>query len=177
IVRRLARLLGTEVHCRSRLGRGSVFEFTLPLGSDDGSVARSRAADATEVTDSRNDYSGARVVVVDDDMAVATAIRLACEAQGMAAAVYPDAERALEDAAALEADYYVFDFRLPGIDGLELLDRLSRRAGRSLNAVVLTGDLDSGQFTSLSGRDSALLFKPVDFDTLLQAWRAQRSAA
>jgi len=31
IVKRLAKLLGTEVVCRSRLGRGSVFEFRLPL--------------------------------------------------------------------------------------------------------------------------------------------------
>jgi signal transduction histidine kinase len=31
IVKRIAKLLGTEVVCRSRLGRGSVFEFRLPL--------------------------------------------------------------------------------------------------------------------------------------------------
>ncbi|MDO8958099.1 MAG: ATP-binding protein [Rhodocyclaceae bacterium] len=31
IVKRLARLLDTEIVCRSRLGRGSVFEFELPL--------------------------------------------------------------------------------------------------------------------------------------------------
>ena len=31
IALRLARLLGTEIRCRSRLGHGSVFEFSLPL--------------------------------------------------------------------------------------------------------------------------------------------------
>lgn len=31
IVKRLAKLMGTEVRCRSRLGRGSVFELVLPL--------------------------------------------------------------------------------------------------------------------------------------------------
>lgn len=37
IVRRLAELMGTKVACRSRVGRGSVFEFGLPLA--DGSAS------------------------------------------------------------------------------------------------------------------------------------------
>ncbi len=176
IVRRISRLLGTEVQCRSRPGHGSVFQFSLPFADDDAGAAPRLTPPPAEMPDSRNEFVGSRVVVVEDDMAVATAIRLACEARGMVAVVHATGESALEDAAALDADYFVIDYRLPGINGVELADRLSARAGRRINAVVLTGDLDSGQFAGHVEKGRAVLFKPVNFDMLLQSWRAQRSA-
>lgn len=178
IVRRLSRLLGTEVQCRSKPGRGSVFQFVLPLAGGDGRAAPSMAVSVAQAPESGDDFAGSRVVVVVDDAAVAAGIRLACEARGMAAIVHAEAEDVLEDAAALAADYFVFDFRLRGIDGLELLERLGRRAGRALNAVFLTGAPVSDRFAAQAEKSgSAVLFKPVNFDTLLQAWRAQRPAA
>lgn len=174
IVRRLSRLLGTAVECRSKPGRGSVFQFTLPLAREDAGATPSMTTATAELPDSGDDFAGSRVVVVEDDLAVATAIKLACEARGMSAVLHATGESALEDAATLAADYFVFDFRLPGINGLELLDRLAKRAGRPLNAIVLTGDLDSGQFAALAEKGSAVLFKPVDFGKLLQTWRTQR---
>jgi hypothetical protein len=35
----------------------------------------------------------------------------------------------------------------------------------------------SGQFKSLAETGSSVLFKPVDFARLLEAWRAQRPAS
>jgi signal transduction histidine kinase/CheY-like chemotaxis protein len=177
IVRRLSRLLGTEVQCRSNPGHGSVFQFTLPVAAGD-AVPRPSATPAGEdEPDACDDFSGSCAVIVEDDMAVATAIRLACEARGMVVIVHANAESALEDAAALRADYFVFDFRLPGISGLELLDRLNERADHPLNAVILTGELASDQFVAQAGKASAMLFKPVEFDKLLRAWRKQRPTA
>lgn len=95
----------------------------------------------------------------------------------MAAIVHANAESALEDAATLQADYFVFDFRLPGISGVELLDRLNARADHPLNAVILTGELASDQFVAQAEKISTtLLFKPVEFAGLLRAWRKQRPA-
>jgi signal transduction histidine kinase len=176
IVRRLSRLLKTEVHCHSKPGRGSVFQFTLPLADDERQAGQPISPPAAEVADVPDDFTGGRVIVVDDDTTVATAVRLACEARGMTVVAYVDAESALEDAAALQADYFVLDFRLPGIDGLELLDRLSQRAGRRLNAVILTGDLASDQFAALAEKGCGVLFKPVNLEALLQVWRSQRRA-
>lgn len=171
IVRRLSRLLGTEVRCLSQPGRGSVFEFSLPLASDGGYLAP-----APEVPDSLDGFHGSIVAVVEDDMALATAIRLACEARGMTVLVHPNAESALGDAAILEADYYLTDFRLPGMNGLELLDRLQERIGYPINAVVLTGELASTEFLKQSQKGFAVLFKPVAFVKLLEAWRSQGGA-
>lgn len=176
IVRRLARLLGTEVTCRSVPGRGSVFQFLLPL-TDEPHALTTFARQALPISDAHDDFAGSRVVVVEDDIAVATAIRLACEALGMITTVHSRAENALADPAVPKADYFVFDFRLPGINGLELLDQLSRNAGRRLNAVILTGELASGQFASLTERGYSVLFKPMDFARLLQEWRSRRAAA
>jgi signal transduction histidine kinase len=40
IVKRLARLLETDVVCRSQRGRGSIFEFRLPLAGHPDAEAR-----------------------------------------------------------------------------------------------------------------------------------------
>jgi signal transduction histidine kinase len=174
IVRRLSRLLRTEVQCRSRPGRGTVFQFTLPLAGAEEAVATIEPLPMADVSESDDDFAGSHIVVVEDDLAVATAIQLACEARGMKAKVHANAESVLTDPAALRADYFLFDYRLPGINGLQLLDRLRRRADRRLNAVVLTGELASGEFAPHLVRDCTVLFKPVDFGKVLQAWRAQR---
>ena len=131
---------------------------------------------APETPDALEGFDGSTVAVVEDDVAVATAIRLACEAQGMTAILHANAESALDDPAVLQADYYLTDFRLPGMNGLELLDRLRQRAGHRINAVVLTGELASTEFLMQSRNGFTVLFKPVGFMQLLEAWRSQRGA-
>ncbi|MGE5492404.1 MAG: ATP-binding protein, partial [Actinomycetota bacterium] len=171
IVRRLSRLLGAEVRCHSLPGRGSIFEFSLPLADE---VAAPVAA--PEVPDSFDGFEGSTVMVVEDDAAVGTAIRAACEAQGMRAILHPNAESALADAEALRADYYVSDFRLPGMSGLDLLDRLQQDVGYPINAVLLTGELASTEFLKKNHKGFTVLFKPITFVKLLQAWHVQRRA-
>lgn len=176
IVRRISRLVGTEVRCRSTPGRGSVFEFSIPIASEADARGPRIPAPAAALAESGEDFSGSRVVVVEDDMAVAIAIQLACEALGMEAIVHLSAESALGDPEVPDADYFVFDFRLPGISGLELLEQLRRRTGHRLNAVILTGEMASDRFAAQGDKGYTLLFKPVDFALLMGAWRAQRAA-
>lgn len=55
LARRQAQLLGTEIVCRSRIGRGSVFEFRLPLADKpprkDRALIRRRAAGEASTSD------------------------------------------------------------------------------------------------------------------------------
>ena len=65
-----------------------------------------------------------RVLVVEDDVPLAAAIRRAMKHEGVAADVATKGEDALWMAGATEYDAIVLDVMLPGIDGFETCRRL-----------------------------------------------------
>lgn len=168
IVQRLARLLGTEVSCRSRAGCGSVFEFRLPLasqpGPEDAGLAEPHGAQAAPV--------GQRVVVLDDDAMIAKAIKLTLESVGMRVSTYASAEEALSDPAIAEADAYVSDLRLSGMNGVEFLAAIRQRSSKPFKAVILTGDTSKERIAKTRSSGWPVLFKPVELPKLLAALEA-----
>jgi len=81
------------------------------------------------------------VLVVDDDAAVRSALKFALEVEGFAVKLYAGsiallAEQALPDRACL-----VIDYRMPGVDGLELVRRLRARQV-ALPAILISGRVD-----------------------------------
>lgn len=167
IVKRLAVLLETEVHCHSRRGRGTVFEFRLPLAI--GQTAADKfplpqiSGDAGDLTR----LAGRRVVVVEDDLMVARAVALALEARGMIVSTCGSAEEALTQPGILAADFYLSDFRLPGMDGLQFLATLQQRTEVPLKAILLTGDTSPDRIKLLQSSRWTVLFKPADVPRLL----------
>jgi PAS domain S-box-containing protein len=163
IVKRLAKLLGTRVLCHSRPGRGSVFEFRLPL------VSPQQEDDSGhfEPSGTTSSLVGRSVVVVEDDLMVAKAIKLTLESVGINVSIYSSAELALLNPEITEADAYVSDFRLPGMSGVQFLDALRLRTSKPFKAVILTGDTSKERIekTELSGWP--VLFKPIDLPRLL----------
>jgi PAS domain S-box-containing protein len=165
IVRRLAALLGTKVLCRSRPGRGSLFELHLPLGSlvrldDDGQTDQASAPSA---------LVGRRVVVVEDDLMVSKAIRLTLESVGIIVSTYISAEEALSNPEITDTDAYVSDFRLPGMNGVQFLERLRQRSTKPFKAVILSGDTSKERIEKTESSGWPILFKPVEFSKLLAA--------
>ena len=64
------------------------------------------------------------IALVDDDRNILTSVSIALQAEGFVTRVYTDgasAEKALSDN---PADLGVFDIKMPGMDGMELLRRL-----------------------------------------------------
>jgi|GEM_PF-551734 len=173
IVKRLAKLLDTEIACRSRLGRGSVFEFCLPLaghalpsnpGPDEAAPARAAPASAADAR---------HIAVIEDDFMVAQALQVSLEALGMRTAVYGSAEEALADPGIAAADFYISDFRLPGASGLELLDTIQRLTPRRIRAILLTGETSPGWIEIAQSARWPVLFKPVELSKLLALIEAQ----
>ncbi|MFO0584562.1 MAG: sigma-54 dependent transcriptional regulator [Anaeromyxobacter sp.] len=70
----------------------------------------------------------ARVLVVDDDPGVRYTLREILEAEGVAVDEAADGAEALARMEAAPAPLVITDLRMPGIDGLELLRRLSARS-------------------------------------------------
>lgn len=174
IAKRLAQMLGTNIVCRSELGRGSVFEFLVPLA--DGLPCEGPSpieTDADRQAVSTPLLSG-RIAVIEDDFMVANAMKVSLESLGMQATVYCSAEEALADPEIFDADFYISDLRLAGASGVELLDEIERLRDQRINAVLLTGETSADWMDVMQSARWPALFKPVDLPTLLDAIESQR---
>lgn len=107
------------------------------------------------------------VAVVDDDEAVRQALCDLLMVTGLACRTFESAPAFLGDAAARDCDCLITDVRMPGMSGIDLLERL-RGDSSDLPAIVLTSVVDE----HLRMRADALgalawLPKPVTDDVLL----------
>ncbi|GGV35933.1 response regulator transcription factor [Streptomyces spectabilis] len=86
--------------------------------------------------------TGARVLVVDDDLTVAEVVTGYLERAGYAVDRAVDGPGALDRAAAREPDLVVLDLMLPGMDGLEVCRRLRARGPVPVIMLTARGDED-----------------------------------
>lgn len=170
IVRRLSRLLGTDVVCRSRPGQGSTFEFSLPLIDTPPEAAHAQVARVASLTSA---MPSGHIVVLEDDGMVSQALALNLIALGMRVSTFSSAEAALASADVNDASCYISDFRLPGLNGLEFLKAMQQRSSTPIKAVILSGDASPDQIKLNQGYGWTVLLKPVELDQLLTAIKAQ----
>lgn len=83
----------------------------------------------------------ATIFVVDDDADVREAIRLVLEATGLQVETFPSAESFVAAGHSTEAACLLVDAYLPGMSGLDLLQKLGRD-GSDMPAVMITGSSD-----------------------------------
>jgi DNA-binding response OmpR family regulator len=118
-----------------------------------------------------------RILLVEDEPAIAEALRSALAAEGYAVDHAPDAAMAMDFAEVYPYDLVVLDLVLPGSSGLTVADRL--RGGRGANALVpilmLTalGAVDDRVMGLDHGADDYLV-KPFAMAELLARVRALR---
>jgi two-component system, NtrC family, nitrogen regulation response regulator NtrX len=70
-----------------------------------------------------------RILVVDDDPGIRDALRMILEYEGYAVSAAADGEKALAEFDANPPSAVLLDIKMPGMDGLEVLDRIARREG------------------------------------------------
>ena len=70
-----------------------------------------------------------RVLVVDDDPGIRDALRMILEYEGYQVATASEGKTALAALDAERADAVLLDIKMPGMDGLEILDRIVEREG------------------------------------------------
>ncbi len=171
IAKRIAKLLDAEIVCHSRLGKGTVFEFSLPLASFNETQTSSTIAPSA--VDYVATLAVRHIVLVEDNLIVGTSTKLALESCGMSVVLYKTAEEALADSGIADADFYISDLRLPGMSGIEFLDAVQRRVSQSIKAVILTGDTTDNQQEFLHSTSWPLLFKPVALSNLISVIAAK----
>lgn len=77
------------------------------------------------------------VLLVDDDPAVTHAVQFSFDLEGLDVRSYRDAEALLTAGDLPERGCLILDYHLPGVDGLDLLERLRARNVR-MPAVLIT---------------------------------------
>jgi two-component system nitrogen regulation response regulator GlnG len=118
--------------------------------------------------------------IVDDDQSVRWVLEKALRQAGMQTATFDRGERLLDALSSDEPDVLITDVRMPGMDGLTLLDRLGRLAP-DLPVIVVTAysDLDNA-VAAYQGGAFEYLPKPFDVDEAVELVRKaarQRVAA
>ncbi|TXT40030.1 MAG: PAS domain S-box [Comamonadaceae bacterium] len=169
IVKRLSQLLGIGLSVRSQEGQGSVFELSVPLNMSSDPQVPVRATSMPQKTVVGTRLAGLRLVVVEDDATAAEALKLSLEMAGAQVTLFRSAEEALACPQTMAVDHYISDYRLPGINGLALLEALQASSGVPIKAVVLTGNTSPDQLTLMQSSRWQVLFKPIDLSTLLSA--------
>ncbi len=114
----------------------------------------------------------ARILIVEDEVALASALRRGLEDERYAVDVSHDGEEGLWAASGEEYDLLILDLMLPRIDGLEVCRRL-RADGRDVPVLMLTArDTTADVVSGLDAGANDYLKKPFDFDELLARVRA-----
>jgi two-component system OmpR family response regulator len=113
-----------------------------------------------------------RVLIVEDEVKMASLIRRGLREQGLAADVATSGEDALWMAGSTEYDVLILDIMLPGIDGFETCRRL-RADGVAAAVLMLTARDDvQDRVAGLDGGADDYLTKPFSFAELLARLRA-----
>jgi DNA-binding response OmpR family regulator len=113
-----------------------------------------------------------RLLLVEDDVMLASGIKLGLTGAGYAVDWVGSAERALEAVASDSFDAAVIDLGLPKIDGLELTQSL-RKSGLSLPIMILTArDALQDRVQGLDHGADDYMVKPFELPELLARLRA-----
>jgi DNA-binding response OmpR family regulator len=93
--------------------------------------------------DAAGEVAGKRVLVVEDDSALRSALRSVLEQEGFTIFEAADGTRAIEQVDRLGPDAVVLDLHMPGLDGYGVLRQLrARPSTATLPILVLTANSD-----------------------------------
>jgi putative nucleotidyltransferase with HDIG domain len=113
--------------------------------------------------------AGEKILVVDDEDMIRDLCYHILSAEGYQVATVPNGNAALEELARMPADLMITDIKMPGMDGLELFERV-REKNQDLVTIFITGHgtLDTAIESLMRGVDGFVL-KPFTQEELLGA--------
>jgi two-component system CheB/CheR fusion protein len=171
IARRLADLLGHPIGVRSREGTGSCFHVDVPLaaGNEAASPPAQPSGPATSGPTTTGPATGTgRILLIEDDAAVAEGLRLLLQQAGHSVMLAHDGSQAIAMAVEHPPALVVTDFNLPGaFNGVEVTLQLRQVLPAPPAAIILTADTSAQtrQEIGLIGVEHAP--KPIRADDLL----------
>ena len=159
IVRRLVEQLGLDLDIESEPGRGSVFSVSVPKATK---TKRAKP----ENTGIPFEFPGLRVVVVDDEADVATALQKMLQSIGCSVRTADGTETVLGLVQQQVPDVLLVDRRLKdGDDGLLLIDKV-RQIFPALPAVLISGDTAPDRILEAKNAGIPALVKPAGLEEI-----------
>ena len=111
------------------------------------------------------------IVVVDDDPAVRGSLAFSLQAEGFSVQAYATGADLLSEGAAKEARCFIIDYKLPGMNGLDLLAELRRRHVAA-PAILITTNPTATVRQRAAAADMILIEKPLLGDALFHQLRS-----
>lgn len=115
--------------------------------------------------------AGRTVLIVDDDPAVRSSLQFFLEIEGFVVRAYACGSDLLNDLNVPESGCLVIDYRLPNMNGLDLLSELRRRRIK-LPAILVTTDPSSSVRAQTVAAGALLIEKPLLNEALFEGIRA-----
>jgi two-component system, LuxR family, response regulator FixJ len=108
------------------------------------------------------------VLIVDDDLAVRESLKFALELEGLAVRAFGSGSELLAHADLPHARCLILDYKMPAMDGFEVLDRLADQQVR-LPVILITSDATSAIRHRAATRGVRhVLEKPLSDSTLME---------
>lgn len=115
--------------------------------------------------------AGRTVLIVDDDPAVRSSLQFFLEIEGFVVRAYACGPDLLNDLNMPESGCLVIDYRLPNMNGLDLLSELRRRR-ITLPAILVTTNPSSSVRAQTAAAGALLIEKPLLNEALFEGIRA-----
>lgn len=161
IVHQIVTRHGGFVFVESTQGAGSAFHMLIPRAH--GEEQKPQSVDTAE----RSPGLGARVLLVEDEIAVAEGIATILELEGYVVHTVHSGADALAALESFAPHLLVLDIGLPDIDGFDLYESLSDRL-RNVPVIFSTGHGDATRLETISSAErTRFLQKPYSSDALL----------
>jgi two-component system response regulator MtrA len=110
--------------------------------------------------------TSSRILVVDDDQAIAEMVGIVLRGKGFEVITTPDGASALDSFDRLDPDLVLLDLMLPGMDGIEVCRSLRRRSGVPI--IMLTARSDTSDVVEgLEAGADDYLTKPFETEELV----------
>jgi Na+/proline symporter/signal transduction histidine kinase/ActR/RegA family two-component response regulator len=157
IVERIARMLDHALEVQSEPGRGSIFSLTVPMSS-----TPAVAAPPPPIASRPGELAGTTVLVVDNEDTILhgmTALLGHWQMKVITARDGAEASAALASSPSIAV--IVADYHLERENGLELIDHLRSRAGRTIPAILITADRSRNVQDDAAERGVVHMRKPV----------------
>lgn len=168
IVKRIAALLDLDIAVASEPGRGTEFRISIPAAL----VTHAAQPEPAAAPASAPAAAGAVILLVEDDAAVRGATELYLRAIGhmpIAAASRAEAESVLA-AGERRPDLIISDYHLGGGEtGVDAIIAVRKQMGRTLPALLLSGDTSTALRQHADLPACRILSKPVDVEQLSSA--------
>ena len=160
VVQKIIRAHGGKISLQSVVGEGTTFRIILP--------ARQASADSAAGAPVERVWSPRRVLLIEDDIAVALGLAQLLRDYGMTVDVLHTGVGSLEAVRKFDPEVVVLDVALPDRSGIEVYEELAAVHPR-LPVVFSTGHADEARLDGPLSRDNvAFLRKPYSVDCLLE---------